>query len=781
MLYPDQIGDLLFMRFYLFIVGIFVYSLINSSCAPVQFSKSETFKVGETGVKDTVQCDPRIAPNATSYTYTTDSSLALPNVLSNCKSSDLTYEWTIKKSDMAVVNVSVPTLTGANPQSVDMRTLGAGTYYVFLNARDNTGQLAAFNAQTPLEFVVSSSNIGNSLTCDPKLNETLTTVVLNANDANPKVTANCNLANTNYIWTVTKNSATITIAGLSGAMSTPDFKSYGLGTYKISLYATAPNSAHWRSSTPLTVTVNELPTNELPSIACSPRINGQVTNITLSSSANKPLISANCVPSDSTYNWVVKKSGETITVVDLAGANSNPDFMSLGMGTYMIYLTASKTGYKNWVTTTPLQITVDNSGGLTPVVNCSPRLNNELVSVTLQEQTSNPRLNSNCIPATAIPEWTVYKNGVPVVIANIGGVSSTPDFQSAGIGTYYIFLTARLSGYNSYVLPAPLEVTITAKPEEYRTVTYTKNVLATDNKVDILLVVDDSNSMLSDNRKLADKLQGFVSGLTNVGIDWNMCVTITRAQDVAGNGTLYWGASRNWVNYLGSPKWVMKSGATDPNSIFKSTIEAIGAGWAGTDDERGIKAAYWHAEYANYNNCYRDDASLSVIMISDEDVRSVGGDPAYQYYSGELLPLDTDDLPANYINKIKQKFGMNKRFAVNSIIVKPNDSKCMSMQDADGSKSHYGFKYAELSTLTNGSIGSICDEDYSQNLNYFKERIVNTLGSIPLECIPVGSVDVKLTPSMNNVSISVQNNSLVFNPAVPVGYKIDLKYYCSSN
>lgn len=772
---------MVFMKVYLCILAVFVFSLINSSCAPVQFSKSETIKVGVTETKESVQCDPKIAPSATSYTYTTDSALALPNLLSNCKTSDLTYEWVVKKSDMSVVTLSVPTLTGANPQSVDLRILGAGTYYVFLNAKDNTGKLSSYTAATPLEFVVSSSTIGNSLTCDPKLNDTLTSVTLNANDANAKVSANCNLSNTTYIWTVTKNGTGITIAGLSGAMSTPDIKSYGLGTYKISLYATAPDSAHWQSSTPLTVIVNELPTTDLPAIVCNPRINGNVTNLTLNSASSKPLISANCVPSDGTYTWQVKKSGETVTVADLKDANSNPDFMSLGTGTYMIYLTVSKSGYKNWATTTPLQITVDNSGGTVAAVNCSPRLNGDSVAVTIQQQTTNPTLTSNCVPVTATHEWTVYKNGVPVVISNISGASSTPDFLSAGLGTYYIFLTAKYNGYNSYVLPAPLEVTITAKTEEYRKVTYSKTVQASDNKVDILLVVDDSNSMLSDNRKLADKLQTFVSSLTSLSIDWNMCVTITRAQDVSGNGTLYWGASRNWVNYLGSPKWVMKAGASDPNSIFKNTIEAIGAGWAGTDDERGIKAAYWHAEYGSYNNCYRDDASLSVIMISDEDERSVGGDPAYQYYTGELQPLDADDLPANYVNKIKQKFGMNKRFAVNSIIVKPNDSTCMSMQDADGSKSHYGFKYAELSGLTNGSVGSICDSDYSQNLNYFKERIVNTLGSIPLECTPVGDVDVKLTPSMSSVSVKVENNSLIFNPAVPIGYKIDLNYNCSAN
>lgn len=106
-----------------------------------------------------------------------------------------------------------------------------------------------------------------------------------------------------------------------------------------------------------------------------------------------------------------------------------------------------------------------------------------------------------------------------------------------------------------------------------------------------------------------------------------MCANITRAQDAYNNGVLYWGASQNWINYVGTYKWVLNQGAADPYSIFTSTVNSIGAGWENTDDERAIKALYWNAEYADYNHCYRDDAAIAAIIISDEDERSVGGDP----------------------------------------------------------------------------------------------------------------------------------------------------------
>ena len=75
-------------------------------------------------------------------------------------------------------------------------------------------------------------------------------------------------------------------------------------------------------------------------------------------------------------------------------------------------------------------------------------------------------------------------------------------------------------------------------------------------------------------------------------------------------------------------------------------------------------------------------------------------------------------------------------------------------------------------------MASICDADYSKNLYYFKDRIVNTLASVALECAPVGNVSVTITPAMSGVTTSIQNNSLVFNPAVAAGRTIKLVYNC---
>ncbi|MFZ4403091.1 MAG: hypothetical protein ACOYOK_03225 [Pseudobdellovibrionaceae bacterium] len=315
-----------------------------------------------------------------------------------------------------------------------------------------------------------------------------------------------------------------------------------------------------------------------------------------------------------------------------------------------------------------------------------------------------------------------------------------------------------------------------------RDVVYNGSVTATTNKVDIVLVIDDSSSMLADNQKLAARLSNFIADLQSSGFDWQMCVTNTR-DNLTGSGIKKWGGSFSWQNYSATPQYLLKPGPSNLSQIFTSTINYIGAGWADSNDERGIKAAWWHLyngdpNYANASGCYRKEAALAYIIISDEDERSVAGDASQAFSTAEVLPLENEDLPLTLINAVKDIFGTAKRFTVNSIIVKPGDTACKAAQDAESSKSHYGTKYAELASLTGGATGSICDTDYSNNLNLFKESIQNSLSSINLECEPVAPIQVTITPSSGVIDSTVNGMSLSFSPAIPAGRNLQVKYKC---
>jgi len=300
-------------------------------------------------------------------------------------------------------------------------------------------------------------------------------------------------------------------------------------------------------------------------------------------------------------------------------------------------------------------------------------------------------------------------------------------------------------------------------------------VVALGNKqVDFLLVLDDSNSMLPELQKLSARMASFVSFLDASQIDWQMCVTTTRAS--------MFGTHLPWKNYSpasGTPSYVLKKGGGDLNTIFQSTINSVTIGGGDSGDERAIKSAY--ASFQNLGPCYRPGAAVSVIAISDEDERSVGGDPSKvkaKDAPGAYLALEPEDLPQNLIARAQASFGTGLRFTFNSIIVKPHDKACEADQDIDTSPSHPGFIYSHMSSLTDGGVGSICDANYSASLNTFKDKIVNSLNQIVLQCVPVPrSLKVKI----NNywiLDFKLEKKILKFSKYLIEGTHIDLSYEC---
>lgn len=329
--------------------------------------------------------------------------------------------------------------------------------------------------------------------------------------------------------------------------------------------------------------------------------------------------------------------------------------------------------------------------------------------------------------------------------------------------------------------PAPTTLT--------RDVNFSTVVTPPNMKLDVLLIIDNSNSMLEDNQKLAQRLSTFVSQLQGSSIDWQMCVTVTSPLHV--NGIPRWGASVIWANYVPSgstPAWVLKAGTGNLNNIFIDTINSIGAGWQDTDDERGIKAAWWHLwngdpRYTGNSGCYRNEAALAMIVISDEDERSVGGNASDEYYENEFKPLEHDDLPSTLVSHVQDIFGVMKRFTFNSIIVRPDDAACMGNQDNAGSKSHYGRIYAEASNISGGGVGSICDDDYYGNLNYFKDKIETSIEAFPLECDPYnGDILFKINGAMAPAyTMSIMGMKAHFTPPLPAGVHLELQYKCLVN
>ncbi len=748
--------------------------LLTGSCSKVAFeSKSGGGGAGPTPtvtpLGDVVVCDVKV--NGQDAAVTIAPTGTNPTVTANCNPTDVTYNWTVLSNNNIV---TVSGLTGAT-STPDFRSLPPGIYDIVLNA-SKTG-FTSYTSGSPRRVIITAPN---TIACDVKVNGQDAPVTISPTGTNPTVAANCSPTDVNYAWTVQSNGSNVTVSGLTGASSTPNFRTLPAGTYDISLVATKAGFTGYTSTSPRRVIVS--PPVVPPSIACNVYFNQQVNAVTVVSAITNPDLYADCHPTNVNLNWTVKNAANaTVPVNNLHGSSSHPDFFSLGTGVYKVTLNATASGYSEF-NSNAITATVNAPTPPLPSIACDVRVNNQTAAVTINSTSSNPTVDGNCSPSDVSYVWTVQSNSTNVVVTGLSSSSSTPDFRSLPPGSYDITLYATKTGYQAYSSSTARRVNVVPRPLIAKT--FNAQVNAQNNMLDILLIVDDSNSMLANNQRLASRLQGFVNDLSTSGFDWQMCVTVTRAQKVSTtSSTLYWGASVFWEGNPNTTKYILKSGTAGISGIFTNTISRIGAGVAGSEDERPLKAAYHHIYYGNpsvsgNSGCYRQNAGLAVVAIANEDERSIGGDITQRYYSNEYYPLEYEDYPASVKNQVRDVFGANKRFVFNSIIVRPGDNACMAAQDSIGTKSHFGAVIAQMSQITNGYVGSICDSDYSQSLNYFKDQIIDSMSSITLECNPVGTPVVSITPSFTH-TFRVDGNSVIFDPAVPAGRTINVQYNCA--
>ena len=301
--------------------------------------------------------------------------------------------------------------------------------------------------------------------------------------------------------------------------------------------------------------------------------------------------------------------------------------------------------------------------------------------------------------------------------------------------------------------------------------TFTKTLTATEdttnNQLDMLLVIDDSGSMYDDSSRLAAKLNGFVNKLKNSGIDWQMCVTTTSAEDI---GSYLKGDNGRPIQWQGGNSgYILKRNSGNLNQIFIDTIDYLydpnsryvgGVLTGGSIIEEGIKAMNLSVQDNSRSRCYRNKAALSVILISDEDNKD--------QFTTINSHLKT---PQSFIQTVKDNFSPGKRLTVNSIVVK--DELCKKQQGTA-----IGHGYITLSNLTRGSVQSICQSDYSIALNDIHKKIDQSLSGLSLACVPTSKPTVTVDYRDYTPYVTVSGNQLFFTPIVQGPATIRGSYFC---
>ncbi|MCB0413641.1 MAG: VWA domain-containing protein [Bdellovibrionales bacterium] len=298
-------------------------------------------------------------------------------------------------------------------------------------------------------------------------------------------------------------------------------------------------------------------------------------------------------------------------------------------------------------------------------------------------------------------------------------------------------------------------------------------------KVDILFVNDNSGSMSTEQSKMAARFDKFIETLDSKNISYQIAMITTdissnplspAADDRAANG---YGAFQDgqFLNFNNGSN-ILTDSTSNRVSLFAQAIqrqetincESSPNNYASegcpSGDERGIYALNMALDRGN-SNFFRDDTHLAVVILSDEDERSVGGTAD--------RPLESYDLPETFVAKFKEQFANRKTLAVHTLIVKPNDSTCKTEQDAQGNqwiRGAYGTQYAALSNpnstllnygnLKSGISGTICASDYANQLIQIGGNVSENSKQIQLPCSPVEH-EISLDPA----------------PASPVDYVID--------
>jgi hypothetical protein len=207
--------------------------------------------------------------------------------------------------------------------------------------------------------------------------------------------------------------------------------------------------------------------------------------------------------------------------------------------------------------------------------------------------------------------------------------------------------------------------------------------------VDILFVVDESGSMHDEQVALANGFDSFLSELENSATNYQIGLVST-SQDAPDSGRL-----------VGNPPFLTP--ADDTRALFE---ERVLLGVAGSDKEKGLVAAV-NALTQN-PGFVRFGASLVVVFVTDEDDCSddgeLDGKAAISCYQQRehLVPV------SEMVERIRglKPGGEVVRFGG---ILGPLDWSCEG--------AYPGTRYARAIVEAGGSVGKICDADWTPVLS----------------------------------------------------------------
>ncbi len=285
-------------------------------------------------------------------------------------------------------------------------------------------------------------------------------------------------------------------------------------------------------------------------------------------------------------------------------------------------------------------------------------------------------------------------------------------------------------------------------------------------QVDILVVVDNSVSMLDEQLKIGQRFGDFVSALNNA--DWHIgFITSDPRFEInkpGFGGRLLSVNSQNEKFLTPKTAFVQRAFLNTINRRADQEGCDLFGNICPTNKEELLKTSIQATDLKDSYNAgfFRDDAALAIVYLTDEDEMSTGPKEA--------------TAPSQVIKALIKNLGARKKFSAYGMIIEPGDNNCLEENGVDGS---YGTFVSSLVERTGGLTTSICESDYSSSLRDISQRMRQNLliSSVNLENKPVeGSLTVTFTPSENAVEWELDAQKLNFKVRPAEGTKIDISY-----
>jgi hypothetical protein len=259
--------------------------------------------------------------------------------------------------------------------------------------------------------------------------------------------------------------------------------------------------------------------------------------------------------------------------------------------------------------------------------------------------------------------------------------------------------------------------------------------------LDILVVIDNSSSMEEEQLNLSTKLAPLLSYVEDS--DWRIGVVTSDPDD---------GCLRGLIN------------KGDRNAV-QAFATAVRAGTSGSGVERGVLQAVnaLKGDCNGGSSWLRPNSTVAVLMVTDEDNCSDGQkcNGAAWTYADYLL---------DYLNSIRE-VGVNAR--VYGLLWHPSE---------DQTQCPTGFRrapiYADLVDRSQGTWGSICDNDYSATLSAVSQDLSSILKTqFALDYEPYRStVRVKVDGVLQSSGYQLVGNVIEFSEAPAAGSTIEVDY-----